>query len=134
MNVISIDLDEMKKSGLFPHEFMLLSIINEGISPDLYTWPDGLIQSMTENVWITKNEEGEYLLRSKAKVYFEAKENIINFDEFWDAFPFVTPSGRELRGQNKMWGKKLTDNYIESRKKYLQKVKSVEASPESNLT
>ena len=39
----------------------------------------------------------------------------------------VTPSGRELRGQNKMWGKKLTDNYIESRKKYLQKVKSIEA-------
>lgn len=126
MNVINIDLDEMKESGLFPHEFMLLSIINEGINPDLYTWPEGLIQSMTENIWVTRSEEGEYLLRSKAKPYFEAKENVINFDEFWDAFPVVTQLGRTLRSSSKTWGGKPTKDYVTCKKKYLSKVKTVE--------
>ena len=127
MNTINIDLDELKKFGLFPHEFMLLSIINEGFNPDSYIWPDGVIQNMTENIWITKDGEGQYLLRGKAKVFFETKESIINFDEFWDAFPAATPSGRVLRSESKIWGGRPTKDYVTCKRKYLSKVKDINA-------
>ena len=79
MNVINIDLDDMDKSQLFADEYVLLCLINDGINPELYTWREGLIQSMSNNLWIDKPSE-EYVLRSKAKELFENKKR------YWDNY------------------------------------------------
>lgn len=51
----------------------------------------------------------------------------INFDEFWDAFPATTRTGRVLRAVNKMNNQgKPTRDYEVCKKKYLAKVKSEE--------
>ena len=50
----------------------------------------------------------------------------INFDEFWDASPASTRSGRVLRAVNKINSQgKPTHDYEVCKKKYLSKVKSV---------
>jgi hypothetical protein len=50
----------------------------------------------------------------------------INFDEFWDAYPASTRSGRVLRAVNKINPQgKPTHDYEVCKKKYLSKVKSV---------
>ena len=51
----------------------------------------------------------------------------INFDEFWDAFPQSTKSGRVLRAVNKENSQgKPTRDYEVCKKKYLSKVKDEE--------
>ena len=126
MNVINIDLDDMDKSQLFADEYVLLCLINDGINPELYTWREGLIQSMSNNLWIDKPSD-EYVLRSKAKELFENKKSEVNFDEFWDVFPVATQSGRVLRSASKVWGGRPTKDYLVCKKKYLSKVKTIDS-------
>jgi len=126
MNILSIDLDLMKESGLFPDEFMLISIINSGINPDLFQWREDMIQSMKDTLWIDKPLD-EYILRSKSLEILEKPNNSINFDEFWDSFPTQTNKGRVLRTTSKEWGGKPTRDYLVCKKKYLSKVKTPEA-------
>ena len=67
----------------------------------------------------------EVILTSKGKEVFKSSEEI-NFDEFFEAFPVKTPSGRSLRPSNKEWSGELTKDYTEAKKKYLSAVKSKE--------
>ena len=126
-----IDLDNLKKSGIFVHEFLLLSLINEGLNPEEY----GLIQGhqllidynvLEQNMYIKSTEDG-YILRDKGRQLFEKKNSDINFDEFWDVFPSSTPSGRPLRASSKEWAGKPTRDYVTCKKKYLSKIKTLES-------
>ena len=62
-------------------------------------------------------------LRDKGKKLF-INENLINFDEFFEAFPIATTDGRALRVASKFFGNNVTEGYKRAKKIYMQKVKS----------
>jgi hypothetical protein len=126
---LMIDLDNLKKSGIFTEEFILLQMINEGVNYKEYSF--GLDTTLTlkrleQFMWIKATEDG-YILRDKGRQLFEKKNSDINFDEFWDVFPSSTPSGRPLRASSKEWAGKPTRDYVTCKKKYLSKIKTVES-------
>ena len=129
---LKIDLDNLKRSGIFAHEFLLLSLINEGLDPKEYNLGSESmysLQLLEDNLWIKPTENG-YILRDKGRQLFETKESEVNFDEFFEAFPATTSDGRVLRSANKIFRGALTRDYVVCKKKYLSKVKSKEVHDE----
>lgn len=125
---IDLDLKLFLEGKLTLSEFTILSIINEYPEIEILKelLPPEDIKNLEDNGWMKHLESGEYVLRSKGKDLFKSKVTI-NFDEFWDVFPIATPSGRVLRATSKTWGGKSTRDYTVCRRKYLSKIKTVEA-------
>lgn len=126
MQEICINLDNLKDSELYVEEYICLQMINEGIQPESFKFSDrAMLQALSDNLWIKPTDDG-WELRSKAIDLFKSRTSI-NFDEFWEAFPSCTPSGRPLRASSKEWAGKLTRDYTTCKKKYLSKIKTLDS-------
>lgn len=124
MDELRLDLNNLKKSGLFVEEYIVLQVINEGINPETLQWTDKMmLRQLEDNMYIKHSEGEEYQLRQKGRDLFDKPNSEINFDEMWDAFPATTSDGRVLRSANKLWQGIFTKDYLVCKKKYLSKVK-----------
>lgn len=127
MNLI-IDLINFKKRyerDLSIEEYFLLVLcvqFPEQIPNIVCNFKEKFVSLQT--LGMVKILEDSVEIRQKGLDILDFKKDI-NFDEFWDAFPVSTPSGRILRSANKVWSETLTRDYIICKKKYLSKVKTV---------
>ena len=127
MNTVLIDVDNLAKSGLHIMYYLPLQMIAEGNMDAVRFLPADIDFKQLENQgWIKINEDGEPEPRQKLLDLFPPEKGI-DFDEFWDAFPVKTRSGRVLRAANKMFQGKLSRDYTVCRKKYLAKIKTAES-------
>ena len=134
MQIVEIDLDKLRSSGLYVEDFIILKMISEGVNPDSLNWfncaSGGLKKcphcaALEQNLWIKPTDSG-YELRQKGRDLFVDSESLINFDEFFENFPHTTPSGRVLRAKNKLFGGVPSRDYVVCKKKYLDKVRTLE--------
>ena len=134
MQVVEIDLDKLRSSGLYVEDFIILKLISEGVNPDSLNWfncvSGGLKKcpycaALEQNLWIKPTDSG-YELRQKGRDLFVDSESLINFDELWEVSPSQTRTGRPLRAATKEFHNKVTKDYETCKKKYLSKVKSLE--------
>jgi hypothetical protein len=130
--MLNIDFSSWDESTTSLTNFVLLAILhdaNEILINKLKAQPHDFYKTqleMLEKQGYIKVVEGNIILREKAVSMFGIVNATINFDEFWEAFPITTPSGRILRATSKDWAGKLTRDYTVCKSKYLKKIKSLE--------
>lgn len=140
MKEITIDFDNYSSSNLILFNYILLQLIIEKKYDYIKTIVDKevsfpnivdkleALESMGYIKIIDSNKSDidkileSITIRRKGDDLFSTRS--IEFDEFFFAFPHKTPGGRVLRTKEKEFGGKLTNDYVEARKKYLSRVKS----------
>lgn len=126
MNTLLIDFQNFKKrlaEGIDIEHYILLVLAfqdSEKIPEIILDFKKKYLPLQTLG-WVKILEDG-IEIRQKGLDILEITDDI-NFDEFWDAFPVSTPSGRSLRAAHKEWTGNLTRDYVTCKKKYLSKVK-----------
>ncbi len=122
--MISIDIYNFKSSRLSIEEYFLLAIA-------VYSSDDiPVVFDRFKEVYLPLQEKGLVKILEDSVEIRQAGTDLmglteqVNFDEFWEAFPVSTPSGRPLRPANKEWRGDLTRDYRVCKKKYLSKVKN----------
>jgi hypothetical protein len=137
--MIQIDLDYLKqikklkdisiKDGIFLY-LLYNKEFKEAIEwsgEDFYIQDIGLLELKGYIKIIGENLPEDLDFRPEYTTLVTPINTKINFDEFWDAFPTTTRTGRILRAVNKTNNQcKPTRDYEICKKKYLSKVKSEE--------
>jgi hypothetical protein len=127
--MLNIDFSNWDESKISISNFIILAILhdaNEVLIDKLKAQPHDFYKiqiEVLEQQGYIKLVKDVPILREKAVAIFGTTDKQINFDEFWEAFPTTTPSGRLLRAVSKEWGGKLTRDYSICRTKYLKKIK-----------
>lgn len=124
-NIIEIDLIELDKYGLNIQEYLtLLKIYENREGRDIpFMSTDNTVKSLEDKRFIKDIEGVLYLTVRAEKLFYE---EVVNFDELFNLYPYQTPSGRSLRAKNKeIFGTQTKDYKILS-KKYLSAVKNTE--------
>lgn len=137
-NMLQIDFEYLKKarkSNILPEDAIILYILYNKEFKEIEEWVfpialPKLLKYYEEQGFIKitgENPLEDLEFRESFTTLVTPINSKINFDEFWDAFPQSTKSGRVLRALNKtnLQGKHTRD-YDVCKKKYLSKVKSEE--------
>ncbi len=128
MSVINIDFKNFQakiKKGFDIENYILLNIVlqqPENIPEIFLDFKEKFLSLQAFGYVKILNDGVE--IRQAGKEFLGHSEEI-DFDEFWNAFPVSTPSGRPLRAANKEWNGTLTRDYTVCKKKYLSKVKKI---------
>jgi hypothetical protein len=136
--MLQIDFEYLKKarkSNILPEDAIILYILYNKEFKEIEEWVfpialPKLLKYYEEQGFIKitgENPLEDLEFRESFTTLVTPINSKINFDEFWDAFPQSTKSGRVLRALNKtnLQGKHTRD-YDVCKKKYLSKVKSEE--------
>jgi len=139
MNELSIDPDRMIKFELGPLAYIMLKALNESRYDIIREWLSHdqetvrmKLKSLQLNLYIRTTKEDINKdddlkdvidVRKKGEDLFNSQKGI-NFDEFFDVFPFKTVDGRMLKVKVKELNGKYTEGYKKSKSIYLRKVRS----------
>lgn len=126
-----IDLKIFKASNMKLDYFLLLTFIynkDKRSINSLKTIP--LFDFKDSELFLINNDyvlyiKEEYVVREKANKLFLGGVTI-DFDKFFYNYPYKTPENRILRPENKEFRGKLVKEYLDAKKKYLNRVKTEE--------
>ena len=125
MRIIEIDLDYLDRLGIDIQEYLTLYKINENIEGrDIpFSSTDNTLQSLEQKRFIKSIDDVIYFTIKAEKLF---ADEVVNFEELFNLYPYQTPGDRVLRTKNKDLLGKPTRDYQTLSKKYLGMIKNVE--------